>query len=127
MKILLLRFLSKLIPIYGIKESNFVGNVVFRINDFEDKPHINAIFTDGAYVKYSDIFLSSKAAEAGLKKKNEETFLKETESFPKENIELAEKLERMGLIDPVGFNDIMQHGVNSKTYKDLYESQQSNS
>lgn len=123
MKILLLRFLSKIVPIYGIKESNFVGNVVFRIKDFEDKPHINSIYADGAYVSYRDIFFSSNAAQAGLKRKNEETFLKEVEEFPKENIELAEKLEAMGLIDPVGFNDIMRHGVNSKTYKDLYESQ----
>lgn len=122
MKILLLRLISKLIPIYGIKESNFVGNVVFRINQFEDKPHINSIYTDGTYVKYSEIFFSPKSASAGLKRKNEEAFLKEAEQFPKENVELAERLEASGLIDPVGFSDIMRHGVNSKTYKDLYES-----
>ena len=118
----LLKLLSKVMPLYGIKESNFVGNVVFKIKDFEDKPHINSIYADGCYVKYTDIFFSSSAAEAGLKKKNEELFLKEAEEFPKENIELAEKLESVGLIDPVGFKDIMRYGVNSKTYKDLYES-----
>lgn len=124
MFISLVKILSKILPVYGIKESNFLGEVVFRIKDFEDKPHIRSICVDdNTYVKYSDIFFSHYSANNQLKKKKEQTFLEEVKNYPKENVEMAERLESMGLIDPIGFKDILQNGVNSKTYKDLYESQ----
>lgn len=100
-------------PVYGIKESAYFGNLVFTFTNFEDRPHINSIKVGDSYVKYEDIFLTSAAANKRLQEK--------AAVFPPENVELAEKLERMDLIDPAGFNDIMQNGVNSKTYKSLYE------
>jgi len=116
-------FLLKLkIKLYGIRQNDFVGYYVHRLENPEDKPHIKAFLDNSHYIEYNDIFFFKKSAEKAAKQKTLLTFEQEYQGSREENIILAEKLTKNGLITGYNeFNDVVKSGKQSKYYKNLYD------
>lgn len=109
---------------YGVIETQMTGFSVVKIDKFEDKPHMKCIKYKEYYIPYEDISLFKIKANKASKRRQQISFEREYAAFPKENIELAEKLNRQGLIRTYQeYNDIAKFGQESKTYKELYEAE----
>lgn len=107
--------------LYAIRENDFVGFYVNKLEAPEDKPHIGAFLDGSHYIPYNEVFFFKSNADKFVKQKTQLTFEEQYKGNEPENISLAENLSRSGLITGYReFNDVVKNGKDSVYYKNLY-------